>query len=147
MKSRANIITIIMALLIITFLLSMIISPALAKNTTIAISKDATRSSALITTAQTTKPDEAVGFNSTDACINVNDTITWINEDRFPHIVVSGDPSTGPNAEFDSGILGVGLNNTWSHLFDKKENVSYFDALNPVNPNLTGHIKVAIKCP
>jgi plastocyanin len=131
MEARASILIPIITILIIAFSLSMVISPALAKD--IIIQEGATSSGGLSITAQTAQTP--VGFNPKTTCIKVNDTITWINEDNFPHHVVSGDPSTGVSGQFDEILES---NENFSHSFPMPGNVSYFDQLNPDNPELIG---------
>lgn len=64
-------------------------------------------------------------------------TITWINEDQTFHTVTSGDPLTGPDTRFDSGILSPGTRFSW--MFGTPGTFSYFCTIHPF---MRGEIRV-----
>jgi plastocyanin len=68
----------------------------------------------------------------------IGTNITWTNNDTVSlHTVTSGNSTTGPSGEFDSGIL-KGCT-TFKHTFHKSGAFNYFDT---VHPSITGWIVV-----
>tara|TARA_B100000029_G_C17526686_1_gene941882 strand:+ start:17 stop:1618 length:1602 start_codon:yes stop_codon:yes gene_type:complete len=61
--------------------------------------------------------------------ISSGDIVTWINNDDAIHVVVSGDPNSGPNGLFDSGFLK--MNESFSFEFSSEGNYSYYCTLHP----------------
>ena len=61
--------------------------------------------------------------------IDVDDTVTWINDDDAIHVVISGNPNDGPDGFFASGALKT--NEAFSFTFDKEGNYEYFCVLHP----------------
>ena len=69
-----------------------------------------------------------------DVEVPVDGTITWTNNDPFPHTVTK---ETGPGADFDSGDLGGG--DTFEQTFDEAGEIDY---VCEIHPNQTGTISV-----
>ena len=61
--------------------------------------------------------------------IDVDDTVTWINDDDAIHVVISGNPNDGPDGFFASGALKT--NEAFSFTFDKEGNYQYFCTIHP----------------
>jgi plastocyanin len=71
--------------------------------------------------------------------IKVGDTLTWRNDDSFPHAVTSSSSSSDNNSitTFDSGVLMGG--ETLSFTFDMEGEYPYFCTL---HPNMVGTVVV-----
>lgn len=61
--------------------------------------------------------------------IIVGEVIHWKNADTVGHTVVSGNPQSGPDRIFDSGILGPG--DIFVHKFTEKGEFPYYCTLHP----------------
>lgn len=61
--------------------------------------------------------------------IFVGGEILWRNDDSSAHTVTSGIVITGPDGNFDSGLLRNG--ETFSHMFDKSGEYQYFCMIHP----------------
>ena len=61
--------------------------------------------------------------------ISVGDKITWQNEDTAFHTVTSGQPQSGSDNQFDSGMFSKG--ESYSHEFRKSGTFDYFCLLHP----------------
>ena len=73
---------------------------------------------------------------STNSCfipssitVNSGVTIIWKNQDSVAHTVTSGNPTAGPDGEFDSGLFGQG--HTFSHTFNSPGTFDYYDQVHP----------------
>jgi len=84
------------------------------------------------------------GCEETDSCfipssltINVGDTISWSNDDTAAHTVTSGQPTTGPDGNFDSSLLMVGK--AFDVTFDNSGSYDYFCM---VHPWMVGEVQV-----
>jgi len=84
------------------------------------------------------------GCEETDSCfipssltINVGDTISWSNDDTAAHTVTSGNPTGGPDGNFDSSLLMVGK--TFDVTFDNSGSYDYFCM---VHPWMVGEVQV-----
>ena len=61
--------------------------------------------------------------------IFVGGEIIWRNDDSSPHTVTSGIALTGPDGNFDSGLIKIG--ETFSHRFENKGDFRYFCMIHP----------------
>ena len=64
-------------------------------------------------------------------------TVTWKNNDQTFHTVTSGDPSTGPDTRFDSGILSPLA--SFERTFSEPGIFSYFCTIHPF---MRGEVRV-----
>ncbi len=76
------------------------------------------------------------GCETTDECyipfgvkIDVGDEVIWTNEDLAFHTVTSGNPTDGPDGQFDSGMFKI--DEQFSHKFEESGNFDYFCTLHP----------------
>lgn len=69
--------------------------------------------------------------------VPVGSTVTWHNDDQTFHTVTSGEPSTGPDFNFDSGILPPGQ--SYQVPFP---NAGYFKYYCTVHPFMNGVVRV-----
>jgi plastocyanin len=67
-------------------------------------------------------------FQPNQVHVNVGDTITWVNNDRVPHTVTSGQNATS-DGQFDSGRMVLAA--TFEHTFTKAGEYPYFCSLHP----------------
>ncbi|HIH99022.1 MAG TPA: copper-binding protein, partial [Nitrosopumilus sp.] len=86
----------------------------------------------------------APGCETSNACylpaditISTGDTVQWDNVDNAAHTVTGGSPSDGPSGVFDSSLLMVGLD--YSFTFNDAGNYDYFCM---VHPWMTGSVTV-----
>lgn len=68
-------------------------------------------------------------FSPCQITILRGDTVTWVNNDDFLHLVVSGDNQNGAGGWFSSLIMKP--HGTFSFKFDRLESFTYFDLLHP----------------
>jgi plastocyanin len=61
--------------------------------------------------------------------IFVGGEVIWKNEDASAHTVTSGIALTGPDGNFDSGLIKAG--ETFSHRFEKSGEFRYFCMIHP----------------
>jgi len=87
-------------------------------------------------TIQIPKGTGVPGCEETDECFNpwlvtieVGETVTWVNSDTRAHTVVSGNPTYGPDGEFDSSLFMSGAE--FSHTFDTSGLFAYYDVVLP----------------
>ena len=85
------------------------------------------------------------GCEETNACyipatvsINVDDTVSWSNDDTAAHTVTGGSAADGPSGVFDSSLLIAG--GTFEHTFDSSGTEDYYCM---VHPWMTGSVKVS----
>jgi plastocyanin len=78
----------------------------------------------------------APGCETSNACylpaditISTGDTVQWDNVDNAAHTVTGGSPSDGPSGVFDSSLLMVGLE--YSFTFNDAGNYDYFCMVHP----------------
>ncbi len=64
-----------------------------------------------------------------DITINAGDTIEWINVDTAAHTVTGGSPAEGPSGVFDSSLVMVNAN--YSFTFDDAGSYDYFCMVHP----------------
>jgi predicted secreted protein with PEFG-CTERM motif len=76
------------------------------------------------------------GCETTNECfipykvaINVDDTVTWSNDDSAAHTVTAGSAADGPSGVFDSSLFMAGT--TFSHTFETKGEFPYFCMVHP----------------
>lgn len=79
-----------------------------------------------------------VPMDPADKGIPLNSIVKWINDDESFHTVTSGKAITGPDRQFDSGILSP--KDIWSWTFYKP---GYYDYFCTVHPFMTGVVRVA----
>jgi plastocyanin len=84
--------------------------------------------------------DSPVIFRPSNLCININGTVTWINNDTNFHTIASGNFMNGSSFKFISPILSQ--NQNFSHVFDTAGIYDYYD---PMNPQLSGSIEIGTK--
>jgi hypothetical protein len=70
--------------------------------------------------------------------IPVNSIVKWINDDESFHTVTSGKAITGPDRQFDSGILSPKV--SWQWTFSNPGEYNYYCT---VHPFMTGLVRVA----
>jgi len=68
-------------------------------------------------------------FSPSEATIDLGGEVTWENDDTASHTVTGGEPKSGPNDTFDSGIFMAGK--TFSHKFDTAGEFPYFCQVHP----------------
>ena len=68
-------------------------------------------------------------YDPPEVTIFVGGEILWRNDDLSPHTVTSGIALTGPDANFDSGLIAAG--ETFSHRFDESGEFRYFCMIHP----------------
>lgn len=64
-----------------------------------------------------------------DTAIVVGREISWHNDDTSAHTVTSGSPRSGPDGNFDSGLLMSGR--TFTHTFTQSGSLPYFCMVHP----------------
>jgi len=84
------------------------------------------------------------GCEETNSCyipyevsISTGSTVTWINIDNAAHTVTSGTPNGGPDGLFDSSIIA--MNSEFSYTFSESGMYDYFCI---VHPWMTGIVSV-----
>lgn len=70
--------------------------------------------------------------------IPINSVVEWINDDESFHTVTSGKAITGPDRQFDSGILSPTA--SWPWTFNTPGDYDYYCT---VHPFMTGLVRVA----
>lgn len=68
-------------------------------------------------------------YDPPNVTIFVGGEVIWRNDDLSPHTVTSGIVITGPDGNFNSGLVTVG--ETFSHRFDKTGEFPYFCMIHP----------------
>ena len=63
------------------------------------------------------------------ATISPNTSVTWTNQDTSSHTITSGDFTTGPSGQFDSGLLDTGA--TFTHQFTAPGVYTYYCTIFP----------------
>jgi len=63
------------------------------------------------------------------ATISPNTSISWTNQDTSSHTITSGDFTTGPSGQFDSGLLDTGA--TFNHQFAVPGVYTYYCTIFP----------------
>jgi len=61
--------------------------------------------------------------------IAIGDTVKWVNDDTAAHTTTSGDPSGGPDGNWDSSLVISG--SSFSHTFDEAGEYPYFCMVHP----------------
>ena len=61
--------------------------------------------------------------------VSPNSSVSWTNQDTSSHTVTSGDFTTGPSGQFDSGLLNTGA--TFTHQFNVPGVYSYYCTIFP----------------
>jgi plastocyanin len=74
-------------------------------------------------------PDNEKFYVPSNATIEGNTTVIWLNNDTVPHSVTSGNPEEGPTNLFDSSLIAP--NNRYNHTFTKIGVYDYYDQLHP----------------
>ena len=76
------------------------------------------------------------GCENTNSCfipnvlnIQVDDSVTWTNDDTSGHTMTSGTPSGGPDGAFDSSIVAPG--DSYSLTFPSADTYNYFCLIHP----------------
>ena len=68
-------------------------------------------------------------YSPMDVTINVGDTVKWVNESKYPHMIASGTPFDGPTGEFQSELFRT--DETFVITFEESGVYDYFSILNP----------------
>ena len=55
--------------------------------------------------------------------------VTWTNNDKVAHTIISGNPQDGPNGVFDSGLISPTA--TFTHVFEIEGEYEYFCVVHP----------------
>lgn len=55
--------------------------------------------------------------------------VTWTNNDKAAHTIISGNPQYGPNGVFDSGLIAPGA--TFTQVFEIEGEYEYFCVVHP----------------
>ncbi len=76
-------------------------------------------------------------FIPSSVTINAGDTVSWSNDDTAAHTVTSGNPTDGPDGNFDSSLLMVAK--TFDVTFDNAGKYDYFCM---VHPWMVGEVQV-----
>jgi plastocyanin len=58
-----------------------------------------------------------------------NSSVSWVNQDTSSHTITSGDFTTGPSGQFDSGLLNTGT--TFTHQFTAPGVYTYYCTIFP----------------
>jgi len=61
--------------------------------------------------------------------VSPNSSLSWVNQDTSSHTVTSGDFTTGPSGQFDSGLLNTGA--TFTHQFTASGVYTYYCTIFP----------------
>ena len=61
--------------------------------------------------------------------VSPNSSVNWVNQDTSSHTITSGDFTTGPSGQFDSGLLNTGA--TFTHQFATPGVYSYYCTIFP----------------
>ena len=111
-------------LLFLIFLLPMFLMTSLFP---VALAQNETLSVAIV-------PGSSSPFNGQFYVPNVidvspNSSVSWTNQDTSSHTVTSGDFTTGPSGQFDSGLLNTGA--TFTHQFTAPGVYTYYCTIFP----------------
>ncbi len=68
-------------------------------------------------------------YDPPDVTIFVGGEILWRNDDLSPHTVTSGTALSGPDNNFNSGLISGG--ETFSHMFNEQGEFRYFCMIHP----------------
>jgi plastocyanin len=61
--------------------------------------------------------------------VSPNSSVSWVNQDTSSHTITSGDFTTGPSGQFDSGLLNTGT--TFTHQFTAPGVYTYYCTIFP----------------
>jgi plastocyanin len=61
--------------------------------------------------------------------VSPNTSVTWTNQDTSSHTITSGDFTTGPSGQFDSGLVNTGA--TFTHHFTTPGTYAYYCTIFP----------------
>ena len=61
--------------------------------------------------------------------VSPNSSVSWTNQDTSSHTITSGDFTTGPSGQFDSGLLNTGA--TFAHQFTTPGTYAYYCTIFP----------------
>src|ERR671919_30390 len=61
--------------------------------------------------------------------VSPNTSVTWTNQDTSSHTITSGDFTTGPSGQFDSGLVNTGA--TFTHQFTTPGIYAYYCTIFP----------------
>ncbi len=87
-------------------------------------------------------PNTPFSLSPSDLDIQVNDTVTWKNNDAAVHTVTTGKPGLGFDSRVDSGVIAQG--GTFSYTFDKTGVYEYYCLFHPW---MTGFVNVGTSTP
>lgn len=68
-------------------------------------------------------------FVDSEVTIDVGSEVVWSNDDTASHTITSGNPKTGPDGNFDSGLFSSGK--TFSYKFEEEGEYPYFCLVHP----------------
>ena len=69
------------------------------------------------------------GYVPNDVTVSSNTSVSWTNQDTSSHTITSGDFTTGPSGQFDSGLLNTRA--TFTHQFTTPGVYSYYCTIFP----------------
>jgi len=81
-------------------------------------------------------------LSPSDLSVQVNDTVTWKNDDIAVHTVTTGKTGLGFDGRIDSGVIAAG--GSFSHTFDKTGLYNYYCLFHPW---MTGFVDVSNNIP
>ena len=81
-------------------------------------------------------------LSPSDLSVQVNDTVTWKNDDVAVHTVTTGKTGLGFDGRIDSGVIAQG--GSFSHTFDKTGLYNYYCLFHPW---MTGFVDVSTNTP
>ncbi len=87
-------------------------------------------------------PNTPFSLSPSDLDIQVNDTVTWKNNDAAVHTVTTGKPGLGFDSRVDSGVIAQG--GSFSYTFDKSGVYEYYCLFHPW---MTGFVNVGTSTP
>lgn len=87
-------------------------------------------------------PNIPFSLSPSDLSIQVNDTVTWKNDDTAVHTVTTGKTGLGFDGRIDSGVIAQG--GSFSHTFDKTGLYNYYCLFHPW---MTGFVDVGTATP
>ena len=87
-------------------------------------------------------PNTPFSLSPSDLNIQVNDTVTWKNNDAAVHTVTTGKPGLGFDGRVDSGVIAQG--GSFSYTFDKSGVYEYYCLFHPW---MTGFVSVGTSTP
>ena len=111
-------------LLFLIFLLPMFSVTSLFQ---VALSQNETLSVAIV--PGSSSPFNGQFYVPNAVTVSPNSSVSWTNQDTSSHTITSGDFTTGPSGQFDSGLLNTGA--TFTHQFTTPGVYTYYCTIFP----------------